>query len=144
MKSPFLKLRAQRGVALLEALIAVVLLAVGLLGTIGLQARAYSALTDATLRAEATLATEKLIGIMGNDQANVNKYAFAGAGTPDVRLEVWLADLRKQIPGASVVITVAPAKTVSGSAVDMTISWTRKAGEKLNTHHVLTYITTAL
>ena len=43
--------RSQHGIALLEAMIAIVILALGLLGTIGLQARSYSALADSAMRA---------------------------------------------------------------------------------------------
>jgi type IV pilus assembly protein PilV len=39
-------------------MLAIVILGIGLLGTVGLQARAYSALSDAGARAEATLAAE--------------------------------------------------------------------------------------
>jgi type IV pilus assembly protein PilV len=133
-------MRRQRGVALLEALIAVLLLAIGLLGTIGLQARAYSALSEAGMRAEATLATEKLLGVMGNDLANIDKYGLKVGAKPGDALKAWYAETQERIPGAAIVITVAPAATVSGFEVDMTISWTRKAGEKENVHHVVSYI----
>jgi type IV pilus assembly protein PilV len=135
--------RGQRGVALLEALIAILLLAIGLLGTIGLQARAYSALSEAGLRAEATLATEKLLGVMGNDQANIGDYALAAGARPNARLDAWYQETQSRIPGAAVVIVVAPAASVSGFEVDMTISWTRKAGERENVHHVVSYIASA-
>lgn len=144
MKALLQRARPQRGVALLEALIAILLLAIGLLGTIGLQARAYSALSEATMRAEATLATEKLLGVMGNDQANIGKYALAAGATPSARLEAWHKDLQKSIPNAKAVIAVAQAKKVAGWEVDMTIKWTRKAGDKENVHHVVSYITTSL
>jgi type IV pilus assembly protein PilV len=133
----------QRGVALLEALIAILLLAIGLLGTIGLQARAYSALSEAGLRAEATLATEKLLGVMGNDLANVDQYALAAGATPNARLDAWFQETQAHIPGAAVVIRVTPAAAVSGFEVDMTISWTRKRGERENVHHVVSYIASA-
>ena len=135
--------KLQQGLALLEALIAILLLAIGLLGTIGLQARAYSALSEAGMRAEATLATEKLLGAMGNDQANIAKYALDPGATPGARLDSWYQETQTRIPGASVVIKVAPAATVSGFEVDMTIKWTRKAGEKENVHHVVSYIASA-
>jgi type IV pilus assembly protein PilV len=48
--------KTQHGFSLVESLVAVVLLGIGLLGAIGMQARSYSALSDAGMRAEATIA----------------------------------------------------------------------------------------
>jgi type II secretory pathway component PulJ len=75
--------RRQGGIALLEAMLAIVILGIGLLGTVGLQARAYSALSDAGARAEATLAAEKLIGIINADVPNIAQYNLAESGTPN-------------------------------------------------------------
>lgn len=134
----------QRGIALLEALIATLILAIGLLGTIGLQARAYSALSDAGMRAEATMAGEKLLAIMANDQgalqANLPNYALAAAAvTPSVQVAPWLAQTQALIPGASVVVTVTP-NGATLCQVDIAISWTRKTGDKANVHRVTSYI----
>jgi type IV pilus assembly protein PilV len=133
----------QQGVALLEALIAILILAIGLLGTIGLQARAYSALSEAGMRAEATMASEKLIGIMANDQGALQgtlpDYALAAEQEPSARLAPWYAETRALIPGATILVTVTP----DGNRlcqVDITISWTRKVGDKLNVHRLTSYI----
>jgi type IV pilus assembly protein PilV len=134
---------AQRGVALLEVLLASLILAIGLLGTIGLQARAYSALSDAGMRAEATIATEKLLAIMTNDQgpaqANLALYAVAGAAAPGAALAPWYAETRALIPGATIVVVVTPTGTRL-SRVDVTISWVRKAGDAANRHRMTSYI----
>jgi type IV pilus assembly protein PilV len=131
--------RHQQGIVLLEALLAVLILAIGLLGTIGLQARAYSALSEASMRAEATIATESLLGIMASDRVNLGSYALAAGGTPGTRLDAWYSETRKAIPGAAVVIVIAAA---SGSArqIDITISWTRKEGGATNRHQVTSYM----
>ena len=130
----------QQGIALLEALLAVLILAIGLLGTIGLQARAYSALSDADMRAEATIATEKLLGVMSNDQANLAAFALTAGGTPGTSLATWYNETRTFIPGATIVITVTPAAGTKRSRIDMSISWTRKAGGPVNVHRVTSYI----
>ena len=136
--------RRQTGIALLEALLAILILAIGLLGTIGLQARAYSAMSDAAMRAEASIATEKLLGVMsidqGAQQANLIAYALASGGTPGTRLAAWYAETRSNIPGANIVITVTPVAGTNSSEVDMTISWTRKAGGPVNLHKLTCYI----
>jgi type IV pilus assembly protein PilV len=136
--------RGQRGIALLEALLAIVVLAIGLLGTIGMQARSYSALSEASMRAEATIATESLLGVMASDQANLAKYALAaGPGaTPSAELMPWYTATRASIPGAQVVITIAAVAGTARSEVDITLSWTRKAGGPTNVHQVTSYIST--
>ncbi|KQQ97068.1 hypothetical protein [Massilia sp. Leaf139] len=132
--------RRQGGVALLEALIAAVLLAIGLLGTIGLQARAYSALSEAGMRAEATIAAERLLGVMAADPGSLTSYALAAGGTPGARLAPWYGATRKNIPGAQVVVTVAAGGVNAPSNVTIAISWQRKAGDAKNTHTLRAWI----
>jgi type IV pilus assembly protein PilV len=130
----------QRGVVLLEALLAILILAIGLLGAIGLQARAYSALSDAGMRGEATMATEKLAGTMSNDQFNLADYALAANGVPSERLAAWYAATRAAMPGASIEITVTAAPDPGQSEVRATINWSRKADGPTYTHRVVFYV----
>lgn len=134
----------QQGIALLEALLAVLLLAIGLLGTIGLQARAYSALSEAGMRAEATIASEKLLGIIANDQDNAGSYALASGATPGAVLTAWYAETRTNIPGATIVIAVgaAPAGTTRRQ-VDVSISWVRESGKAPNKQTTTAYVSRA-
>jgi type IV pilus assembly protein PilV len=133
---------AQRGIALLEALLATVILAIGLLGAVGLQARSYSALNDASMRAEATIAAEQLFGLMSSDQANLSSYALAAAAIPSSQLAPWVAQTQAAIPGATIVITVVPAAN-GRNTVTTTISWQRKAGGPTNSHTITAYIASA-
>lgn len=139
--------RQQKGIALLEAMIATVILAIGLLGTIGLQARAYSAMNDASMRAEATIASEKLFGLMSTDVGNLPAYAMAAGGTPGVVLAKWVdevkgsADNKGTVPGAVVSVAVAPLSGGTNStAVTVKIAWTRKAGGPVNTNTMTSYL----
>lgn len=139
---PFRSTRRQRGVALLEALIAAVILGIALLGTVGLQARSYAAISDAGLRAEATLAADELLGIMNNDQLNLPSYAVAeGAAAPPV-LTNWAAETTRRIPGArfSVVVLPVVAGGITRTQVDITIKWTRRQGDAQNQHQITSYI----
>jgi type IV pilus assembly protein PilV len=131
--------RKQRGVALLEAMIATVILALGLLGALGMQARAYSTLADAGMRAEATLASEKLLSMMTVDQAGLPDYGYSGSGSATPRLAGWLAETKAAIPGAFVTINVATINPTRRQ-VDILISWTRKQGSLPSTHQVTAYI----
>ena len=132
--------RRQHGIALLEAMLAVVILAVGLFGAVGMQARAISALSDAGLRAEATLATNELVGIMSTDTANLADFALAAGATPSARLSKWYGETRTAIPNAAITIAVTPTAGGSQSRVDLSIVWQRKADDKPNTHNVSFYL----
>jgi type IV pilus assembly protein PilV len=132
--------RRQGGIALLEAMLAIVILGIGLLGTVGLQARAYSALSDAGARAEATLATEKLIGIINADVPNIAQYNLAETGTPNTNLKDWAAETRKNIPGAILIVQVQDQAAQNRYLVDITIRWQRKAKSETNRHRVISYI----
>jgi type IV pilus assembly protein PilV len=130
----------QDGVALLEALIATVILAIGLLGAIGMQARAYAALNEAGLRAEATMCSEKLLALMAVDQANALSYAYS-SGIGSAKIAPWLAETQSRIPNATVTVGVT-AVSATRSQVDIHIGWQRKggAGSPVNKHDVTSYI----
>ncbi|QBI01113.1 hypothetical protein OU994_21010 [Pseudoduganella sp. SL102] len=130
--------RVQHGIALLEALIAVVILALGLLGTIGLQARSYSALADSAMRAEATLAADRLVGIMSNDVANLATYQVALGATAPAALAPWSAETAAAIPGARCRVTVVPE--AQRTRVEIEIRWRRKQGADDSGHLVTAYI----
>ncbi|MGO4377437.1 hypothetical protein AB4Z19_04155 [Pseudoduganella sp. RAF19] len=142
-KRHFRTTRRQEGIALLESLIAAVILAIGLLGTVGLQARSYAAISDAGLRAEATLAAEELLGIMNNDQLNLPAYVVAeGAAAPMV-LDTWAKETDKRIPGVKYSIVIAPVVIAPGlvrTQVNITLKWTRRKGDAQNQHQVTSYI----
>jgi type IV pilus assembly protein PilV len=131
--------RHQSGVALLEALLASVILAIGLLGAVALQAKSYSALSDATMRAEATIASEKLLGLMTNDLANLDSYSLAANGTPDPLLQDWYDETRGVIPDAVITVTVTPTAGANRSAVTIVISWISHLNGKTSTSNGQTY-----
>lgn len=139
-RRPGIRQSRQSGVALLEAMLAVIILGIGLLGTIGLQARAYSALSDASMRAEATMAAEKLLGTMSADNANIASYALAAGATPNSTIGPWVTETTGYIPGAVISVVLTPQ--TRSYQVDITIRWTRKAGGAPNQHQVTSYIST--
>lgn len=134
----------QSGVALLEAVIATLILAIGLLGAVGLQARAYSVLSDAGMRAEATIASDKLIGMMTVDQANLASYAYGGTGVPNAKLAAWYNETRANIPNAAITVTVTPVPLTFRTNVGVRIGWTRKTGGQPSWHAVTSYIAQSL
>lgn len=132
--------RRQSGIALLEVMIATVILGIGLLGTIGLQARAYSALSDAGMRAEATLATEKLIGAISSDLPNVLGYNLTAGGDPPPLLKPWVVETQQNIPGAVVSVEAQSQPAANRARITIVIEWRRKAHADANTHRVTAYV----
>ena len=131
--------------AMVEVLVAVVILGIGVLGTIAMQARAASAMTDASLRSEATMATEKLLSLIATDQNNATSYAMNAGGSPPAKVAAWYADTQARIPGAVISIAVTPAGGVSTlNTVVTTITWTRKTGEASLSHVVTSYVASSL
>jgi type IV pilus assembly protein PilV len=132
--------QAQRGVALLEALIAVLLLGIALVGTLALQVNSQAALSEAAMRAEATIAANELIGVMSTDLDHLDDYVLAKDAEPGERLETWHAALVEHLPNAAVVITVTPAADTERTAVVIVIDWRRSDEAQQNTHRIVTYL----
>ncbi len=137
------RLRRQSGIALIEVLVAIVLLGIGVLGTIGLQGRSYSALADTGMRAEATIAADKLIGIATNDLANLNAYALTAGGSPGAALQPWYDETLAHIPGARIAVAVTAPSTTAPGRMTVTIQWMRKANSPTSKHTVTSYIAPA-
>jgi Tfp pilus assembly protein PilV len=75
----------QGGAYLLEALIGILIFALGVLGIVGLQAASLRTTADAGLRAEAVFAASQLMGQMWTDsRVNLPTYSSAVKGAPYV------------------------------------------------------------
>lgn len=135
-----MRARAQRGMALIESLIAILILAVGLIGTLGLQVNSQKALSEAAMRSEATIAANELIGVMNTDLDHLEDYALAKDGDPDDRLKDWHDALLEHLPNAAVVVTVTPVEETERTQVEIEISWKRDPDAPANSHRILTYI----
>lgn len=91
----------QKGVALLEVLIAILIISFGILGIIGLQANSIAMTSDARYRVDAGALADRVIAEMWVNPGNLNNYAWAGGGTPPAPLAAWVADVQSQLPGAT-------------------------------------------
>ena len=72
--------RPQRGVMLIEALVAIAIFSFAILGIMGLQATAIRAVRDADYRAKASLFANQIVGRMWVDRFNVPTYALNADG----------------------------------------------------------------
>lgn len=65
---------AQKGVVILEILIAILIFSMGVLGLVGLQAAMIKNTAEANYRAEANYIAQQRLGAMWADQANLDDY----------------------------------------------------------------------
>ena len=128
LKSP--RASAQRGSFLLEALISVLIVAFGVLGLIGLQARAIQNVDDAQYRGEAAYLASALIGQMwvSNQATLVADFDSGSAGIPYTEFKTWVG---QRLPGASIpanapVVTITKpgaGATATSADVQITVFW---------------------
>jgi len=149
----------QRGSFLLEALVAILIVAFGILGLLGLESRALQNVDDAQYRSEAVALANSYIGQMWiADQKTLaaNFDSTAAAGTP---YDEFKKVVQARLPGASgkapdVTVTAA-APPAQGTQVTVTVYWMppgettlvnnnlNAAGKKLNATGMHQYIATA-
>lgn len=110
----------QSGIALVEALIAILLFSFGILALVGLQALMQKNVTQSKLRGEASYLANQLIGQMWVDQANLANYAMA-SGTCTVtnyaKCTNWKTAVAQLLPIGTANVTV------NGNAVRVTLTW---------------------
>lgn len=122
---------SQSGIMLLEALISILILSIGILGIIALQAASVKNAGDAKYRSDASLLSNQLIAQMwvGDRTPAALQANFTGAGSGGPAYLAWTSDVVAALPGASAVpptVTVTPVTTTvtPSSLVTITIFWT--------------------
>jgi type IV pilus assembly protein PilV len=125
--------RAQRGAFLLEALIGILIFSLGVLGIVGLQARAIRFTNDAEFRAEAMYLANSLISQMWTDSRPLLKTKYdstlGGAGYTAFQARVNTALAGATIPAGTPVVTVdgppplPQANSATSNVVQVQISW---------------------
>ena len=114
--------KQQSGVMLLEALIAILIFSLGVLGIVGTQASAVNASRAAKYRTDAGLLANELIGLMwsGDRRGNQLQDNFQGDGatdcTPDPPVTAycaWRLRVVAALPGAATNATTLPLVTVT-------------------------------
>ncbi len=118
---------AQRGGFLLEALVSVLIVALGILGLVGLFARSVQNIDDATFRSEAAFLANALIGQMWvSNRANlVVDFDSMAAG---VGYTEFKAVIDQRLPGASApgnapIVTITPGPTPTSRDVVISVFW---------------------
>jgi type IV pilus assembly protein PilV len=134
-RSPAGRRRGQRGVALIEALVGILIFAFGIIGLVGLQVAMSRAQGNAKYRADATYLTTQALGAIWVDKNNLAQYSTAGNCDSYGPCKDWTDRVAATLPSGTAEITTTPATGV----VSMTVTWST-AGEGTHTHVVTSSI----
>lgn len=117
-------LQPAAGFVLLEALVALLVFSLGVLGVVGLQASMTRAQTTAKFRADAAYLASESLGLMWADISNLDKYA-TDACESYVPCNDWKTKVATQLPSGTIAVTVDSA---SGD-VTVAVGWTQPGGD---------------
>jgi type IV pilus assembly protein PilV len=109
-------MRFSKGFSMIEVLVAMTLFSFGILGMLGMHARAISDFSDIKYRTDAALLTDSLLNDIWVNRANVANYAYAGAGTLPL-IQPWLNQVRATLPNGNATIAV------NGNTVQVVLTW---------------------
>ena len=123
----------QTGAYLLEALIGILIFALGVLGIVGLQAASLRTTTDSALRAEAVFAANQYLGQMwADDEANlVANYSSAFNQQPykDFAAQLKAAQGGAWVADPAVVFDAIAAPSQTSHYVEIVIQWKSTGGD---------------
>jgi type IV pilus assembly protein PilV len=125
--------KGQHGIVLLEALIAILIFSIGILGIVGLQATAIKNSGDAKFRADASQLSSELFARMwssdrtsGTLVSNYSGTAASGVPAGGAGYQSWATDVLGTLPGnipPVVAATTDNSTATPGTLVTVTISW---------------------
>jgi len=123
--------QAQRGLMLLEVLIAVMVFSIGILGIVGLQAASIRHVNDAQYRGEAIFLANALVSQMWADDRTATDPSYLDATYGDSGSGAGYAAFKEMVtrlPGAHLsgnapAVKVAPGPTTTSSVVTVTVFW---------------------
>lgn len=133
----------QRGITLLESLVALLILSLGMLGMVGLQLRLIKAGTDAQNRVVASGLADRLLSLALVDPANAVCYTLPQAGpcpssAAALSVSQWQSDLAQLPAGAasSTLFTVAAASAPTGSGQQLRVQMQWQGKDESVVHRI--------
>lgn len=136
-ESANLGLKKQAGVMLLEALVALLIFSIGILGLVAIQTRAIALSQDAQYRAQASFLGNQGLAIAWSRPPNTLASSLV-SGDPEY--EQWINQVQATLPGAtysnSPTMTVENITAGGGAPVTVTIRW--KLPASTETHQFVT------
>lgn len=156
----------QRGVFLIEALIGIVLFAIGILALISMQASTVSVQSDAQFRIEAANLVDRMVAelAVGVDrtspatiQSTLSNYAynattvtppctFSGGGvggaptTTANAVNAWVTAVTTALPGSTTTMQQILVDTTTFNKVTITVCWKTADDAIARQHSVITYV----
>ena len=127
---------AQAGVALIEVMVSILMLALGVLAIVGLQATMNANATDAKYRAEASFLADEVVGQMWVDQSNLGKYAIASGSCTNTHAGCtnWLNKVSARLPGGDATVVV------NGFEVTITVTWKTPGADVPHSYLLMTQV----
>lgn len=125
--------RGARGIVMLDALIAIVVFSIGILGMVHLQAAAVQLAADAKYRTDAAMLADQVIGQMWGDDPATLSTNYGAAG---LKYKAWADVVASTLPGVDAK-TNAPTITIgANNLVTVTVKWQPPQGSSndVNTH----------
>ncbi len=121
-------LRQQGGIVLVEALVAIVIFAFGVLAIVGLQSASVRQVSDSKYRIDAANVVSQSLGALWADRANIQTHAVkdqAVASLPNGKLTI-------VVPG--------PWSAAAGVTVTVTVTWQVPGESKVHTQTSVQFI----
>jgi type IV pilus assembly protein PilV len=130
----------QRGVGLIDALIAIVILSFGLIGMTRMQGRMVSSATDAQLRTTAVGLADELLNTVLVDTTNAACYTLPAAGAcasaaATARTTDWAGRVAATMPGS---VTKTVTLDAATGLMTVSIGWTGRDGSDPRLMNVVT------
>ena len=133
-------LHRQGGVMLLEALIAILIFSIGILGIVGLQATAVQQSSDARYRSQAAELAQQLLGQMwiGDRTPATLQTQFnctPPCSSPGAGYQSWYTQVSAALPGVASDTNLQPAVSVDAAGiVTLTLYWRQPSDDPTAKH----------
>lgn len=127
--------KSQRGIGMIEVLVALLILAIGLLGLASLQTTGLNQTNEARNRSQAVLLAQDMLERMRANRKNLSDYAFAAGSAPDCDTDfaidddgaVAANDVDEWRNSVSCLLPAGDASVeVDSNAVTISLSWEDK------------------
>jgi len=135
----------QAGVALIEALVSLVLLAFGVLGVLRMSATIVEANVQSRERIEATFFAEQLIAMALSDPADVPCYAvnaslWCGSTTAAANVTTWASQVASALPGVTSTANLPSGSYAADGTFSITVSWRKPSESQAHSYTATTNV----
>ncbi len=136
----------QHGMILIEALVAILIFALGVLGIVAMQAVTIGQVSEAKYRIDAANLTDQLLGQMWSDDHATTTLQTKYASTSGSAYQAWRALVQNRLPGASQhapQVSIQPDSTSSDvlkSTVTVIVYWQPPGSSQVHNYSAVTQI----